>query len=250
MTNDVVIHDQQPVRQNPLAMVADAVQKGTDPATIKALMDLAERYEANEARKAFTIALNAFKADAPKIIKTKEVSFGAGKTAYKHALAGAASEQIGAALAAHGISHRWDTSQGDGGIIKVTCILTHAMGHSERVTLQATPDTSGSKNSIQAIGSTVSYLQRYTLFAATGLVPMDADDDGQGGKGKEMPESAKKEWLTKIESCADMPAAETLWGEIAKAATAAGDIPAYDELKAAMVAKRKALKTKPAEPMI
>ena len=32
--------------------------------------------------------------------------------------------------------------------IAVTCVLTHEMGHSEETTLEALPDTSGSKNSI------------------------------------------------------------------------------------------------------
>jgi hypothetical protein len=52
------------------------------------------------------------------------------------------------------------------------------MGHSESTSLSASPDTSGSKNAIQAIGSTVSYLQRYTILALTGLATEDMDDDG------------------------------------------------------------------------
>src|SRR5690606_5500273 len=39
-------------------------------------------------------------------------------------------------------------------------------------------DSSGSKNAIQAIGSTLTYLQRYTLIQALGLAASD-DDDGQ-----------------------------------------------------------------------
>ena len=48
------------------------------------------------------------------------------------------------------------------------------------MTLSASADNSGSKNSIQAIGSTVTYLQRYTLLAITGLATEDMDDDGSG----------------------------------------------------------------------
>ena len=44
--------------------------------------------------------------------------------------------------------------------------------------MSASADTSGSKNSIQAIGSTVSYLERYTLYAILGLASADQDDDG------------------------------------------------------------------------
>ena len=225
----------------PMQLVQMAVSQGADIDKLSKLLDLQLRWEADQARKAFIVALNDFKADAPKIIKTKEVSFGAGKTAYKHALAGVASEQIGAALAVHGISHRWDVQQ-EAAKIKVTCILTHAQGHSERVSLEATPDTSGSKNSIQAIGSTVSYLQRYSLFAATGLVPLDADTDGNVGSKKEMPEGQKADFFAAIDAVASVEEWTKLWEDILRASMVCGDIAAHEELRAAIAKKRKALK--------
>lgn len=53
------------------------------------------------------------------------------------------------------------------------------MGHSEETSLTASPDISGTKNAIQAIGSTISYLQRYTILALTGLATGDMDTDGK-----------------------------------------------------------------------
>ena len=241
--SDLVVREETAVAvsPNPLAMVADAVQKGTDPAVIKALMDLAERYEANEARKAYVTALNEFKRNPPEIFKTKSVSFGQGKTSYKHATLDQVSGVIGAALSKVGISHRWETEQLEGGTIRVTCVLTHLQGHSERTPLQASPDTSGSKNSIQAVGSTVTYLQRYTLLSATGMAVNDGTDD-DGRQGKKMADTIKADFLTAIEDCADEAAAAKLWQAIATATTAAGDVAAHDELRAAMVAKRKTFK--------
>ena len=151
-----------------------------DVAKLQELLALKERWDANEARKAFVVALNAFKADPPELEKTKTVKFGA--TSFKHATLDKVCEVVGAALAKHQISHRWTVEQSEK-IIKVTCVLTHELGHSERVTMQAEADTSGSKNAIQAIGSAVTYLQRYTLFAATGLAAKDQDDDGKGANG-------------------------------------------------------------------
>lgn len=249
MSNEVITVDEQKpvaVAQNPLAMVADAVQRGTDPATIKALMDLAERYEANEARKAFVAALTAFKNDPPEIFKTKNVAFGGGKAAYKHATLSDVSSIIGAALAKVGISHRWETEQLDGGQIRVTCTLTHTLGHSERTPLQASPDASGSKNSIQAVGSTVTYLQRYTLLSATGMAVSDGTDD-DGRQGKKMSESSLESWQQAIEDCLNESEASELWKQIAKATTAAGDVESHEQLRSAMAAKRKALKAKPAK---
>jgi hypothetical protein len=60
----------------------------------------------------------------------------------------------------------------------VRCIVTHEAGHSESTKMSAPMDASGSKNDIQAIGSSNSYLQRYTLIGALGIVTADTDDDG------------------------------------------------------------------------
>lgn len=234
------------VAPNPLAMVADAIQRGTDPATIKALMDLADRYEATEARKAFVAALNEFKANPPSLTKNKAVDFQTqkGRTHYRHATLDNVSGIIGEALSKVGISHRWDTEQLEGGLIRVTCVLTHERGHSERTPLQAKPDESGNKNSIQAVGSTVTYLQRYTLLAATGMAVQDGTDD-DGRQGKKMAENVLADFLAAIEELQDTEQAGKLWQKIATATTAAGDVEAHEELRAAMAAKRKTLKKEP-----
>src|SRR5262249_50835070 len=65
----------------------------------------------------------------------------------------------------------------DDGRIKVACILAHVDGHREESTLSSSADVSGNKNSIQAVGSAVTYLQRYTLKMALGLAAA-VDDDG------------------------------------------------------------------------
>ena len=84
---------------------------------------------------------------------------------------------INEALSEHGLSAAWETAQNNGSVT-VTCKITHIMGHSESTSLTAAPDNTGSKNPIQAIGSTVTYLQRYTLLALTGLATYEQDDDG------------------------------------------------------------------------
>lgn len=232
----------------PMSMLQTAVARGATLDELTKLMDLQDRYEKTEARKAFVVALNAFKENPPEVLKQAAVSFETrqgGKTGYKHAALDKASEIIGAALAKHGISHRWNVEQGEK--IKVTCILTHALGHSESVSMEAKPDDSGSKNSIQAIGSTVSYLQRYTLFAASGIAPKNVDDDGRGGGAAgQMDEKVKLAHFEAIGATADSKALESLWASIASDCTKVGDIASYEELKAAVRERAKALK-KPAE---
>lgn len=144
------------------------------------LLDVRERWEAAEARKAFVTALAQFKAAPPTITKNKHVSFttrDGDLTEYYHATLDQVCSAVAPALSRHGLSHRWDIKQ-EAGLISVTCVLTHIDGHSERVMLQAGADGSGKKNAIQQIASTVSYLERYTLLAATGLATEGQDDDG------------------------------------------------------------------------
>lgn len=147
------------------------------------LFEIRDRELARSAKAAFANAMAEFKMSPPKIVKDKHVSFPAGgkTTEYDHATLGHVCDQIIAGLANVGISHRWDLAQIDGGQIRVTCVLTHRDGHSEGTALQSSRDDSGSKNNIQAVGSTVTYLQRYTLLAATGLAAGMPDDDGKGG---------------------------------------------------------------------
>lgn len=155
----------------PNVMLAMAVESGADIDKLSKLMDLQERWEASEARKAFVSAMSQFRSQCISVAKTR--------SGHNCKYAGLAEtiEQVSPVLVECGLSHRWETKQ-EGGNITVTCHLTHVMGHSESATMTSSSDTSGSKNSIQAIGSAISYLQRYTFFAVTGLASREMDDDG------------------------------------------------------------------------
>jgi hypothetical protein len=161
----------------PMRLIELAMAQNADVDKLEKLMVLQLRWEANESKKAFVAAMNAFKANAPEILKNKHVAYK--DVAYDHATLDHVCKAATLALSKHGLSHRWTITQ-DQGLIRVTCVLTHELGHSEETTLTAGPDVTGSKNAIQAIGSAVSYLQRYTLLAATGLAAANSDNDGQG----------------------------------------------------------------------
>jgi len=166
--------------QTPMELIQVAVAGGADLTQLEKLLELQFRFEANEARKAYHKAMADFKVNAPEIKKDKKVSYL--KVKYSHASLANIVEKITAELSKHGLSATWRPKQN--GAISITCIITHSMGHSEETTLTATADSSGSKNSIQAIGSTITYLERYTLLAATGLATGD-DDDGQASAPEE-----------------------------------------------------------------
>ena len=171
-------------RSSSQALVEMAMRTG-DLDKLQKAMELQERWEANEARKAYMQAMSEFKSEPLRIDKDKSVSFGQGKTSYSHASLANVTGKINSGLSKVGLSAAWKTNQ-DNGTITVTCTITHRDGHSESTSLTASPDTSGSKNSIQAIGSTITYLERYTLLALTGLATYDADDDGHGAEPPEL----------------------------------------------------------------
>jgi hypothetical protein len=185
MENQVVY--QPTVERSPAALMMVAIEKGLDLDKVEKAMALQERWEANEARKAYHEAMAAFKASPPEIDKDRKVKFqtSKGPTEYRHASLANVTDKINSALSLHGLSSGWKVSQADKQIT-VTCTITHRLGHSESTSLSGAPDDSGSKNSIQAVGSTISYLSRYTLLALTGLATHDMDDDSAGaGAGPE-----------------------------------------------------------------
>jgi hypothetical protein len=159
----------------PMAMIERAVTSGAGVETLERLMALQERWEANEARREYDAAIAQARAKIKPTIKTREASFGAGKTAYKYEDLSDIATDIDPILAEYGLSYRWEAAH-EGSVMTVTCIVSHARGHRERSSLPGRPDTSGSKNDIQALGSAVTYLQRYTLKLALGLAAAKDDD--------------------------------------------------------------------------
>jgi hypothetical protein len=161
----------------PAMLLSMAIDQGADLDRLEKLMLLQERWESTNARKAYSQAMAGFKANPPEIEKDRKVAFG--NTKYSHATLGNVTDKINSALSQHGLSVGWTTKQ-EGKSVTVTCRITHVLGHYEETSLTADLDTSGAKNSIQALGSTITYLARYTVLALTGLATKDQDNDGAG----------------------------------------------------------------------
>lgn len=162
----------------PMEILERAVAQGANVETLDKLMTLQERWEKNLARKAFDNAMSAAKAEIPVIEKTRTVDF-VGRTGirtnYRHEDMAGIARTVDPLLTKHGLSYRYRTETKEG-IVTVTCIVSHRDGHSEENSLSAGRDETGNKNNIQAVGSTITYLQRYTLKAALGLAASDDDD--------------------------------------------------------------------------
>lgn len=173
-----------PVQSSALVTVSSAgllqlaVEKGASIEALERLMALHERHEANEARKAYVVAMAEFKRSPPRILKTRKVDTGTFE--YFHARLGDISDAVTPALAAVGLSFDWEVPDHGKNGITIECVITHELGHSKRVALTGPPDTGRGRNAMQAVASTTTYLSRYTLLLALGLATHD-DDDGRAG---------------------------------------------------------------------
>lgn len=167
----------------PMQLMQIAIQNNGAVEQLEKLMELQERWEARQAKQAYFSALASFQAEMPVIEKKKCVYYqsrkpGVPPTEYKYAPLDDIMFQIRSLLDKNGLSVRWEQTQ-DEALIKVTCIVTHIQGHSERVVLSGIPDQSGNKNNIQSTASTVTYLRRYTVTGALGIATADEDFDGR-----------------------------------------------------------------------
>lgn len=165
-----------PATTEPMQLIVQAMDKGLSIETMEKLFAMQERWEAKRSEKAFFEAITDFQIKCPDLRKTKKVSFG--QTNYSFAPLSDIDRQIRQLLHDCGLSKRWEI-QDNSEKIKVTCIITHVDGHSERTSMESIADTSGSKNPIQARGSAIEYMKRYTLIASLGITTADSDIDGR-----------------------------------------------------------------------
>ncbi|AGA64462.1 Phage related protein [Liberibacter crescens BT-1] len=156
----------------PVELLQMAIRDRVNVEIIERLMELNKRWEDNKACKAFYEAISDARAEIPVIFKNNQ-----GHN-YKYEDIASIAATIDPILARHGLCYRFHT-ESTKELVTVTCIISHKDGHRERNSLSAPPDEAmgNRKNYNHSIGSTVTYLSRYTLRAALGLAA-SADDDG------------------------------------------------------------------------
>jgi len=203
---------------SPIELLKLAVQQGKDfpIETLERLVALHKDQLAQDAKKAFYDAFSLFQNIAPRLDRINPVDFSTskGRVKYHFAPIGHIAAVIKEPLRQCGLSYRFKIDNTETGL-SVTCIVTHVAGHSEETTMTAPPDNTGAKNEIQARASSVSYLERYTLCAALGLVTADIDNDG-----KEAPAVITEDQVKEIESLIESTGSELQrflsWGKCAE----------------------------------
>lgn len=173
-----------------LPMIDRFLQGGGDIEKLDKLLDLKDRWDKSEAEKAYNAAKAAFAANPPSVYKDKKNNqYNSSYTSLGNMVI-----TVSAALSPHGLSASWDIDQSDPKLIAVTCRLRHALGHSETVKMSGPPDTTGAKNDLQKIKSTVTYLKLATFEAVTGVASKEGnlDDDGNAARAENTEENMAK----------------------------------------------------------
>ena len=152
---------------------------------LEKMLDMQDRILNRNARQAFTADLAGMQAELPLVGKAGE-----GHNRAKYAKLEDINEAIRPTLQKYGFAVTFRMKQSDKSVT-ITAILSHRLGHSEETDLTLPLDTSGSKNAVQAVGSTVSYAKRYALCA---LLNISTGDDNDGGlpPPKQHPQAAQQ----------------------------------------------------------
>lgn len=150
-----------------------------DMAKLERMLELKERHEADQAKAQFAKAFAKASADFPTIPLN-----GTGHNNKPYAMLKDITRLTRPVLAEYGLALTFSIDVGEQVI--VTAELMHEAGHSKTTSIALPRETSGSKNAVQAVGSSQTYGQRYTAQAILGLsLGDDTEDDGASAQNVE-----------------------------------------------------------------
>lgn len=185
-----------------------AMNPNVDIDKMERLLQMQERIMERQAKASYMASLSEMQPDLPSIPER-----GQGHGNIKYALWEDINDLIKPVLGKHGFSLSFRTGQADGKII-VTGVLSHRDGHSEETTMHLPTDTSGSKNAVQAVGSSTSYGKRYVAQALLNLTSRGEDDDGVASGGKVITAEQRQELQNLIEAAGGDVATFCEWAKI------------------------------------
>lgn len=163
---------------NPLVLLQSAIDRGIDPEKLGKLMDLAERWQANQAAAAYAAALTGFKKEMPAVFKRRTAGKEGSKVNFSYASIDDIKQIADPLLAKYGIVDSYTTEDLQNKV-KVICTLQVGMhyGCPSEITL---PIPAGVVNNTQLYAQAVTYGKRYSFCNAAGITVTDKDNDGHG----------------------------------------------------------------------
>lgn len=186
-------------------LLRDAMQPGTSPEHLRELLAVRREWEADEARKAFNLAVSEFQRRAPIIEKADK--------AYdkQYARLDRIWREIRPLAGELGLSVTWQICELKDGMCHIEGQLRHEKGHGERLVydcplpaLIKTRDGKDAQNAAQQMGSASTYAKRYALCSALGIVTGD-DDDGHRAGTRFVTAEQAREITDLLEACRGLP---------------------------------------------
>jgi len=167
------------VDPNPVSLLAQALAQNVSSEQLQQFMDLQERYEANEARKAYAVALVKCQKEMPNVMAQAEGE----KTDSFYAKLGHINRLITPIYTKNGFSVTFGEGEAKrDGEIRTVGRLMHKLGHFEDFYCDLPLDLAGAQGSvnktkIHAKGSSNSYGERYIIKRMFNLSILSEDDD-------------------------------------------------------------------------
>jgi hypothetical protein len=169
-----------------------ALDPGADAEKLERMTAMYEALKAKEAELAYNTAKGRIlkKLAIIKIVKNRaalnEVNNATpqkgGPEPFRYAPLEAIDKHLRPLLAEEEMDLSYSDEPAGGGGIRIRGRLRHLPGgYYEDSFMSAPPDTTGGKSSVQAVGSTNSYLRRYVACNIFNIVVVGDDDDGNGG---------------------------------------------------------------------
>jgi hypothetical protein len=172
------------------------------PIELCALLAGFERHKARRAEAEFNAALAKMQLKLPTIDENGAILGPDGEPVATYATWEDTVDAIRPILARYGFSLSFRPGQSARGNPTVTGILRHKGGHKEEGELELPPDLTGGKNAVQAVGSALSYGQRYVARMLLSLTSRGGDDDAGSSNRSHEAEDA----ITEIEAAPDVTA--------------------------------------------
>lgn len=144
---------------------------------LEKMLDMQERVLDRQSEQQFQIDMAQMQAELPVVERSGAIEV-KGVVRSKYARFEDINKAALPIMQKYGFSITFETQQA-AEYINIIGVLRHKSGHKQSTQLQIPYDDSGSKNKVQAVGSSVSYGKRYVMTALLNITTAGDDDDGQ-----------------------------------------------------------------------
>jgi len=185
------------IHQETSAVLRMIERVATDPNAdinkLEKMLDMQERVLNRNSQQAFSADMAMMQSELPRVIKSRD-----GHNS-KYAPLEDINDAIRPVLQKYGFAVTFGIEQQEKGINIITH-LSHREGHRETTSILLAADTSGSKNGVQAVGSSISYGKRYGICA---ILNISTGDDVDGALPTPN-EPDVTDWLSSISASSNL----------------------------------------------